>query len=474
MPVALAYIVLALLLVVVALEVIALARSGNSRLLAQLAALFKEEGRLLREENDSAARRGREEVTTAIAQLDGRLQTQLDSLRAGHADAGAKLRSEVTANLNEIRATLDQRLQRLQAEIATSLNLIADRGAAAQDSLRKTVEQKLEALRGGVETKLETIRQDNAARLEQMRATVEEKLQGTLEARLGESFRQVSRQLEVVHQGLGEMRQLAEGVGDLKRVMSNVKARGTWGEVQLGALLEEMLAPSQFQRNVSLGPRGGQVEYAVRLPGRGESDAPVWLPLDSKFPVEDYRRLSEALDRNDAAAADAAAKALETRVAECAKTICEKYIHPPQTTDFAILFLPSEGLFAEIIRKPDLPEMVQRKFHVMIAGPATLSALLLSLQAGFRSLAVQQRSAEVWKILGAVKTQFSEFGNLLDGVKRKLEQAGNKIDDAARQSRKISRALSEVESLPAAEAAPLLDEGDAPRALAAAAGDAAE
>ncbi len=473
MPVALAYFVLALLLVVVALEVFALARSGNSRLLAHLADLFKQEGRLLREENDSAARRGREEVSAAIVQLDGRLQTQLDALRTGHADAGAKLRTEVTANLNEIRATLDQRLQRLQAEIATSLNLIADRGAAAQDSLRKTVEQKLEALRDSVETKLETIRQDNAMRLEQMRATVEEKLQGTLEARLGESFRQVSQQLEVVHQGLGEMRQLAEGVGDLKRVMSNVKARGTWGEVQLGALLEEMLAPSQFQRNVSLGPRDGQVEFAVKLPGRGcEGDAPVWLPLDSKFPIEDYRRLSEALDRNDAAAADAAAKALEARVAECAKTICEKYIHPPQTTDFAILFLPSEGLFAEIIRKPDLPEMVQRKFHVMIAGPATLSALLLSLQAGFRSLAVQQRSAEVWKILGAVKTQFSEFGALLDGVKKKLEQAGNKIDDAARQSRKISRALSEVESLPAAEAAPLLDEADAPRALAAAAGDA--
>jgi DNA recombination protein RmuC len=290
-----------------------------------------------------------------------------------------------------------------------------------------------------------------------MRATVDEKLQGTLEKRLGESFKQVSDRLEQVHKGLGEMQTLASGVGDLKRVLTNVKTRGTWGEVQLGAMLEQVLSPEQYATNVPTKAGGERVEFAIKLPGRGEDTADViWLPIDAKFPLEDYQRLVEAQERIDPAAAEAASKQLETRIKQCAKVICDKYIGPPKTTDFGILFLPNEGLFAEAVRRVGLADYVQRECRVVLAGPTTLWSILNSLQMGFRTLAIEKRSSEVWKVLGAVKTEFGKFGDLLDGVKRKLDQASDNIEDAARKSRTIERKLRGVQELPAAEAAAML------------------
>ena len=286
-----------------------------------------------------------------------------------------------------------------------------------------------------------------------MRATVDEKLQGTLEKRLGESFAQVSERLEQVHKGLGEMQVLASGVGDLKRVLTNVKSRGSWGEVQLEALLGELLAPEQYERNVATRPGSQErVEFAVRLPGHQSGEAPVWLPIDAKFPTEDWQRLQDAHDRADVAGTEAAGKALEARVRQCAKDVHDKYLHPPQTTDFGLLFLPVEGLYAEVARRPALLEQLQREQRVVIAGPTTLAALLNSLQMGFRTLAIQKRSGEVWQLLGAVKTEFGKFGTVLDGVKKKLDQASGQIDEAAVRTRAIERRLRGVQELPAAQA----------------------
>jgi len=291
-----------------------------------------------------------------------------------------------------------------------------------------------------------------------MRATVDEKLHATLEQRLGDSFRQVSERLEQVHRGFGEMQTLASGVGDLRKVLTNIKTRGGWGEVQLGNLLEQVLTPDQFARNVAPKPNSGErVEYAVKLPGPTGDGTPLWLPIDAKFPQEDYQRLVEAQERCDAPAVEEASNALVRVVKEEAKKIAEKYVSPPHTTDFAILFLPTEGLYAELIRRPGLCERIQQDHRVMLAGPTTLAALLTALQMGFQTLAIGKRSSEVWKVLGAVKTEFGKFGVALDKVHEKLQQATNIVDSAKVRSRVMQRRLAGAEALPASEASAVLE-----------------
>jgi DNA recombination protein RmuC len=322
----------------------------------------------------------------------------------------------------------------------------------------RSLDTRFQALGQGVEGRLQALQEDNSKKLEQMRATVDEKLQGTLEKRLGESFKLVSERLEQVHKGLGEMQSLATGVGDLKKVLTNVKTRGTWGEVQLGALLEQVLTPEQYEKNVT--PKAGcgeVVEFAIRLPGRtGDKSEIVWLPIDAKFPTEDYQRLIEAQERADLVAAEAAGKQLEERIKGCAKDISTKYIHPPETTDFGILFLPTEGLYAEVLRRPGLTEFLQRQHRVTVTGPTTLGAMLNSLQMGFRTLAVEKRSSEVWTLLGAVKTEFGNYGKILEKVQKKLNEASNTIDDVRSKSNNIQTKLRKVEALPTGEVGGIL------------------
>jgi len=309
---------------------------------------------------------------------------------------------------------------------------------------------QFETLRGAVEQQLGRIQQDNSAKLEQMRQTVDEKLHATLEKRLSESFKQVSERLELVHKGLGEMQTLATGVGDLKRVLSNVKTRGVFGEAQLAALLEQVMAPEQYEKNVATRPgSNARVEFAIKLPGSG--DTPVLLPIDAKFPQEDYQRLQAALEAGDLLAAELAGKALEARVKLEARSIAEKYIAPPNTTDFALLYLPFEGLFAEVLRRPGLFDYIQREWRVTICGPTNLLAYLNSLQMGFRTLAIQQRSSEVWKVLGTVKSEFGRFAEVLANTKRQLQTVANTIDQAEVRTRQIERKLKDVEVLPGTE-----------------------
>jgi DNA recombination protein RmuC len=328
--------------------------------------------------------------------------------------------------------------------------------AGRLETLAQTQERRLEDLRVAVTDQLAALRQEQTTQLDAMRGTVDVRLQQTLEERLGASFRLVSERLEQVHRGLGEMQALAAGVGDLKRVLANVKVRGTWGEVQLGALLEQALAPEQYAANVIT--REGtddRVEFAVRLPGaQGRDDDQVWLPIDAKFPLEDYQRLVDATDRADAAAAELAARELEAGIRTSARRINEKYLDVPRTTDFAILFLPLEGLFAEILRRPGLVESLQRESRVLVAGPTTLWAILNSLRLGFRTLAIQRRSSEVWTLLGTVKNDFARFGAMLDAVQKKLGEASSKIDEARRGSRRIERKLQDVQELPSGDAPP--------------------
>lgn len=333
-----------------------------------------------------------------------------------------------------------------------------------------TQRQDLEAIRAQVEKltavvdeRLKQIQASNARELREMRVTVDEKLQGTLTQRLGESFALVTERLEQVHKGLGEMQTLANGVGDLKKVLSNVKARGGWGEVQLETLLEQMLSPEQYERNVVTKELSREaVEFAVKFPGRG--DVPLLLPLDAKFPIEDYQQLLEAHDRGEADAVEAAGRRLDTAVRNAAKTIREKYINPPVTTDFAIMFLPTEGLYAEVLRRPGLAEQIQRECGVLIAGPTTLTAILSSLQMGFRTLAIEKRSSEVWRLLEAVKTEFMKFGGVIEKVNRNLETARNQMDALATRTRVVSRKLRDVGELPEADAKLLLKLAPAPGA----------
>ena len=338
-------------------------------------------------------------------------------------------------------------------ELSRSMATFSQTLSTQMGSVASVQNAQFESLRGTVEQRLDRIQQDNAAKLEQMRQTVDEKLHATLEKRLSDSFRQVSERLELVHKGLGEMQTLAAGVGDLKKVLSNVKSRGVFGEVQLEALLEQVMAPEQYEKNVATRPGSrDRVEFAIRLPGR-ERGEHVLLPIDAKFPIEDYQRLQAAQDAGDKPLIEMAEKALEARFKQEAKTISEKYVEPPHTTEFALLYLPFEGLFAEVLRRPGLFDQVQRQWRVTICGPTNLLAYLNSLQMGFRTLAIQQRSSEVWKVLGTVKSEFGKFAEVLANTKRQLQTVANTIDQAEVRTRQIERKLKDVEVLPGVEAA---------------------
>jgi len=374
-----------------------------------------------------------------------------------------RLESRLREELGRNREASDRAAKEQREELAKQMKLAMDSLDAGLSAMRNANDERFENLRTTIDRKLKEIQEGNAAKLEEMRKTVDEKLQGTLEKRLGESFKQVSERLELVHKGLGEMQSLASGVGDLKRVLTNVKTRGTWGEVQLSNLLEQVLTPEQYAANVATKPGSAErVEFAIKLPGRDPGEGQIWLPIDAKFPKEDYERLVDAADRANPEAVELAAKALEDRVRLEAKTIQEKYVDPPHTTDFGILFLPTEGLYAEVLRRPGLAERLQRENRVMVAGPTTLAALLNSLQMGFRTLAIEKRSSEVWQVLGAVKTEFTKFGEVMDKVQRKLEDATNVIEAAKTRSNVIRRKLKDVEGLPSAEAIALLGAAEEP------------
>jgi len=389
-----------------------------------------------------------------------------DELRMSREEArsaGRELREEVSGGLkstNEVLAkTLEGmgKLQQAQLEGMTKqLRELTESNQGALDRIRLTFDARVKELQEG-----------NEKKLDEMRKTVDEKLHDTLEKRLGESFKLVSDRLEAVHKGLGEMQHLATGVGDLKRVLTNVKVRGTWAEVQLGAILEQILTPDQFARNVRVKPDSSEsVEFAVRLPGpKDDPGACVWLPIDSKFPQEDYLRLQEAAERADAGAIQAATDSLARTVRTAAKDIYDKYISPPNTTDFAIMFLATEGLYAEVLRQPAFVEDLQHRYRVVVAGPTTLAAILSSLRMGFQTLAIEQRAVEVWRVLGAIKTEFGKFGDVLDKVKRHIDLAGQTIEKTGARSRAIERKLRSVEKLTEPEALeilalPSLDEKD--------------
>lgn len=404
-------------------------REGRGELretLSALTASLTRDAQAARSESGQLQQQHNTALTQRINELTERTDRRLDEFRIAIGEDAARSRREQA-----------EQQQRFAETLGNYLKEQAERNAASMTELRMQVEKQLQAMQT-----------DNAQKLEQMRVTVDEKLQSTLETRLGESFRLVSERLEAVQRGLGEMQQLASGVGDLKRVLVNVKTRGTFGEVQLGALLEQVLTCEQYASNVATVKNAGErVEYAVKLPGAGQGET-VWLPIDAKFPQEDYERLLEAQERADSAAMQEAARALEMRIRDEAKKIRTKYVAPPETTDFALLFLPTEGLYAEVIRRPGLFEALQREHRVTLVGPTTLLALLNALQMGFRTLAIEKRSSEVWQTLGAVKTEFGKFGLALDAVKKKLTEASNKIDDAGVRSRAIERKLKQVEALP--------------------------
>jgi DNA recombination protein RmuC len=419
---------LAVLLVVAGWLALRRPRDAAAALLMRLDALGGQQDRTersLREQLASARQEQGQSLRDVREELAGAARALRDSLHAGLGETG--------------------RLQQVQL----------DGLAARLETAGQSQERRLEELRAAVVEQLTASRQEQVARIDSIRELVDARLQQTLEERLGASFRLVSERLELVHRGLGEMQTLAAGVGDLKRVLANVKVRGSWGEVQLGALLEQALAPDQYAVNVAL--REGsddRVEFAVRLPGQGgPATDPLWLPIDAKFPLEDYQRLVEAAERGEAAAAEIAARDLEGRVRGAARRIAEKYVDPPRTTDFAVMFLPVEGLYAEVLRRPGLVDQLQRDLRVLVAGPTTLWAILNSLRLGFRTLAIQRRSSEVWSLLGAVKGDFARFGATLDAVQKKLGEASSRIDEARRGSRRIERRLQGVQEGPHADPA---------------------
>ncbi|MEN4954969.1 DNA recombination protein RmuC [Stenotrophomonas indicatrix] len=486
-----------LLLVVLILQLVALLRRPPHDRLEQAVRDEARAGRSeLREQLDGFAR--------ALTDLSTRTDQRLDLLREALSEDARKARAEAADSqqrsaaslgerLQELRVQLDvfgqqqearihafgQQLQELTARTDTQFGALRqalvedarkgrEEGAQSQQRLTESLglrlqeltqrnEQRISEMRATLEEQLRALQADNAQKLEQMRHTVDEKLQSTLETRLGNSFKLVSERLEQVQRGLGEMQQLATGVGDLKRVLTNVKNRGSWGEVQLENILEQTLTQEQYARGVKVRPDGNEmVDIAVRLPGRRDDDTPVWLPIDSKFPREDYERLLDAQEQGDAEGVRLQGIQLERAIRVQAKSICEKYIVPPHTTDFAVMFVPTEGLYAEVIRRPGLVDLLQREHRVVVAGPTTVTALLNSLQMGFRTLAIEQRSSEVWTLLGAVKTEFGKFGSVLDSVKTKLDQASKQIDQTGVRTRAIARKLRDVESLPAEQSRQLL------------------
>ena len=393
------------------------------------------QGRVLRDEIERVSRSTRQELTQTLGVFQQSLLTQ-------GAEATRTQNSQIDAfgqQLALLKHTLSETLH-------TQLQNLGESNARRMLEVRQTLEAQLAQLQAS-----------NSAKLEEMRATVDEKLQATLQARLGESFKQVADRLEQVHKGLGEMQTLAQGVGDLKHLLTNVKTRGMFGEAQLGALLEQVFVAHQYAAQVPTRPGSRNlVDFAIRLPGRSERGDPVWLPIDAKFPNEDYERLLDAQARADGAAADTAGKALEARIRLEARAMAEKYLEPPFTTDFAVLFLPTEGLYAEVLRRPGLMEGLQREHRVTLAGPTTLLAMLSSLQMGFRTLALEQRASEVWQVLGAVKTEFGKFGDVLARVKTQTETVLKTLDAAQVRTRAMDRALKKVEELPDSQAQALV------------------
>ena len=402
--------------------------------------------RNLRQDAQQGAQSTRQELLGQLAQFQQSLLNQGGDV--------ARTQNEQIDSFRVQLASLQQSLQQGQAAAREALD-----GALARQS--QLLDLRLNELRHSVERRLTGIQQDNAAKLEQMRLTVDEKLHATLEQRLGESFKQVAERLEQVHRGLGDMQNLARDVGSLSRVLTGVKTRGVFGEVQLAGLLEQVFTLEQYAVNVATVPGSKErVEFAIKLPGQGQADGqPLWLPIDAKFPREDYERLLDAQERADAPAAEAAGKALENRLRLEAKSISSKYLAPPHTTDFALLFVPTEGLYAEALRRPGLFEALQREYKVMLTGPTTLLATLGSLQMGFRTLALEKRSSEVWAVLGAVKTEFGKFGDVLAKTKKKLEEASNNLSDAETRTRAMARKLKGVEALPEGPAQQLLQIG---------------
>ncbi len=393
-------------------------------------------------------------------------------LRREVADSSRGARQELTHSLASFQESLVKQGAEATRTQNAQIDAFGQQLALMQKSLGDTLAQQLQALsesnarriaevRGTLESQLALLQQTNAAKLDDMRRTVDEKLQSTLETRLSESFRQVAERLEQVHHGLGQMQNLAQGVGDLQRVLTNVKTRGMFGEVQLEALLEQVLTPEQYGKQVETRPGSRQrVDFAVRFPGRTDDGQPVWLPIDAKFPREDYERLLDAHDRADAAGVDSASRALEARIRTEAKSIGEAYLCPPHTTDFAILFLPVESLYAEVLRRPGLMDVLQREYRVTLAGPTTLLAMLNSLHMGFRTLALERQASEVWKVLGAVKTEFERYGDWVARIKDQVQKAADTLDKADTRTRQMRRALKGVEALPEGEAQALLPAAD--------------
>ena len=435
--------------------------------------------RSLRQEMGEGARSTRQELAQALASFQSAVTSQgaeavrtqnaqVDALAAQLTQLRGTLGDTLVEQLHKLTLNMTQQTQETTRTQNAQLDAFAQQLAHLRGGLSETLTQQLQQLneanarrmqevRTTLEQQLAQLQASNTAKLDEMRQTVDEKLHATLEQRLGERFKQVADRLEQVHKGLGEMQTLAQGVGDLKHLLANVKTRGGFGEAQLGQLLEQVFAPEQYAAQVATRPgTRGAVDFAIRLPGRGDDGAPVWLPIDAKFPTEDYERLLDAQQRADAVAADAAAKALEQRIRLEARSIADKYVEPPHTTDFAILFLPSEGLYAEVLRRPGLMDALQREHRITLAGPTTLLAMLGSLQMGFRTLALEQRSSEVWQVLGAVKTEFGKFGDVLARVRNQTQTVLNTLDQARTRTNVMNRALKKVEALPGPESQALL------------------
>ena len=389
--------------------------------------------------------------------LEGVIKDEITSNRQETAQSARQARQELGATL---KLSSDSLQQRLSENIRVQKDQL-DSFSKQLMAMTKLNEEKLEAMRKTMETQLHAMQADNTRKLEQMRATVDEKLQGTLDKRLGESFKQVSERLEQVYKGLGEMHTLATGVGDLKKVLTNVKTRGTWGEIRLSHILEQILTPDQYDVNVATKKNSNErVEFAIKLPGqKADPEKIVWMPIDSKFPQEDYQRLMDAQEATDKELAEKSIKNLEMRIKAEAKHIKEKYLDPPHTTDFGIMFLPVEGLYAEVLRRPGLCDILQREYRIVVTGPTTLAALLNSLQMGFRTLAIEKRSSEVWQLLGMVKTEFGKFGDVLAQTKKKLQEAGHTIDKAEIRTRAIARKLRKVQEVPLTETGSFIEEG---------------
>ncbi|MFI8616272.1 DNA recombination protein RmuC [Acidovorax sp. NPDC077693] len=400
----------------------------------------------------SDSQRSREALAESTQLFEQRIQERFEALSGATRGTLDSLKSDIHTQLGAVSTALKDQLEANGQQIRHQFGVLQDAVSQQLAGLVQGSQQNAEQLRTALNERLAAIQTDNSAKLEEMRRTVDEKLHATLEQRLGESFKLVSDRLEQVHKGLGEMQTLAGSVGDLKRVMTNVKTRGTWGEMQLGAIIENVLTPDQFARNVKAVPGSDDlVEFAIRLPGRGD-EQPVWLPIDSKYPVEQYQRLLDAQDAADKPAIASAGNAFETSIKLEAKKIFSKYVSPPHTTDFAVLYLPTEGLFAEVIRRPGLVEAVQNDCRVMITGPANLAAMLSSLQMGFKTLAIEKRSSEVWGVLGSVKTEFSKFGEIVESARKSIDAAAKKFDDVGVRTRALQRKLRDVQELPAPNA----------------------